>query len=71
MQSKFGILLGNVLEKNSILPHKIKILQAHSTLLLQHHGVINSEYLDLAFIAFWNQTLHMDILIIFLGHEVP
>jgi hypothetical protein len=23
---------------------------------VQHHGVVNSEILDLAFIAFWNQT---------------
>jgi hypothetical protein len=30
-----------------------------STLLVQHHGVVNSEMLDLAFIAFWNQTLHL------------
>jgi hypothetical protein len=26
---------------------------------VQHHGVVNSEILDLAFIAFWNQTLHI------------
>jgi hypothetical protein len=31
------------------------------TLLLQHHGVINSENLDLAFIAFWNQTVHIEL----------
>jgi hypothetical protein len=33
--------------------------QTYSTLLVQHRGVVNSEILDLAFIAFWNQTLHM------------
>jgi hypothetical protein len=26
---------------------------------VQHRRVINSETLDLAFIAFWNQTLHI------------
>jgi hypothetical protein len=24
---------------------------------VQHHGIVNSETLDLAFISFWNQTL--------------
>jgi hypothetical protein len=26
-----------------------------------HHGVVNSEILDLAFIAFWNQTLFFNL----------
>jgi hypothetical protein len=33
--------------------------QTYSTLLGQHHGVVNSEILGLAFIAFWNQTLQI------------
>jgi hypothetical protein len=37
----------------------IGIRQTYSTLLVQHHGVVNSEILDLAFIAFWNQALHL------------
>jgi hypothetical protein len=28
---------------------------------VQHHGVVNSEILDLAFIAFWNQTLQIHV----------
>jgi hypothetical protein len=33
------------------------IWQTYSTLLVQLHGVVNSDILDLAFIAFWNLTL--------------
>jgi hypothetical protein len=38
---------------------KATIWQTYITLLVQHHGVVNSEILDLVFIAFWSQTLHM------------
>jgi hypothetical protein len=33
----------------------------YGTLVVQHHGVVNSEILDLAFIAFWNQTLYLSL----------
>jgi hypothetical protein len=33
--------------------------QTYSTLLVQHQEVVNSEILDLAFIAFWNETSYM------------
>jgi hypothetical protein len=36
---------------------QVTIWQTYSTLLVQHHGVVNSEML--AFIVFWNQTLQI------------
>jgi hypothetical protein len=41
------------------LSNSVTIWQNNSTLLVQHHEVVNSEILDLAFIAFWNQTLQL------------
>jgi hypothetical protein len=35
------------------------IWQSYSTLLVQHHGVVSSEILDLAFMVLWNQTLQL------------
>jgi hypothetical protein len=54
-------VLGNALEKFWIWAHKIKMvwairLQFGSLIVLYYHGIVN---LDLAFIAFWNQTLHI------------
>jgi hypothetical protein len=41
------------------LSNYFQIWQDYTTLLVQHHGVVNSQILDLAFIAFWNQTLQI------------
>jgi hypothetical protein len=42
-----------------VLSNWVTIWQTYCTLLVQHHGVVNSEILYLAFIAFRNQALQV------------